>query len=327
MRFETTTIRSVLGLRFRDAATEQPVTRGLRVAVRRADGVGGSTQAVRTASGAYVAQGLPGLRGYERAGATIPDRSVSFQATVKDEQDRYVPALLDLALPYDPDPANGGLYPILETPSELEGETREPTCYLFSAVQRPVTVGQSVVYADLVTEAPDGTLQPAPHAVLEVEHEPDIENGNGSSTGATWYSVADAQGRVAVQFPLPSTQFEELLAPPDDSTDDSIDGSSNGNGTNSNNSPTVGGRPLSSRTWTLTVRVRYEPSSLAIPNNADRPVLTSIFGQKPGTIYSDASTPEAERVATLRYGSPLVLTTDGLPNNRAALRIAPHGGT
>jgi len=321
MRFETTTIRSVLGLRFRDATTEQPVTDGLRVTVRRADGVGGPTRAVRTASGAYVAQGLPGLRGYERAGASVPDRSV-FQVAVEDDQNRYVPVQLDVDLPYEPDPADGGLYPILETPSEIEGETREPTCYLFSAVQRPVTAGQSVVYADLVAEAADGTLQPAPHAVLEVEHVPDAENGNGPSNGATWYGIADAEGRVAVQFPLPSTQLEELLAPPDDSTN----GSSNDNGTNGSDSTTVGRRPLSSRTWSLVVRVRYEPSTLDLSGNADRPTLTSIFTQKAGTLYADASTPETEREATLPYGPPLVLTTDGLSDDRAALRIASQSG-
>lgn len=347
MQFEKTNIRSILGLRFRDAATERPVTNGLRVSVRRKDGVGRSTQARPTASGAYVAQGLTGLRPYERSAEDVPTGAVDYLVDVRDRYGRFVPTLLDVSLPYTPTPEWGGLYPVIETPSDAEAEsndeTPEPICYLFSAVQRPVALGQAVVYADLVVEDEDGSVRPAAHAVLEVRHKPDSANG-ASEEGPVWYGIADAEGRVAVQFPLPRIQLEELNS----SSSPGNGGGGNGdpgNGGPGNGGPGNGGSanggpngppgnggngssedgqgtPLSTRRWTVAVRVHYEPSGVEGPAGANRPLLPSIFQQERGTLYPNGSTPTAEHEETLAYGSPLILRT----GDRSVLRIAPSSG-
>ncbi len=335
MNLDTLDIRSMLGLRFRDATTERPLTDGLRVSVRRADGRGKAQTAVRTASGAYVAQQIPGLKTFERSGVTSGSGPppVEVWVSVAHRQGWYVPVRLKANVPYEPDPAKGGLFPITEMPEGSDEEKREPTCYLFSSVQRPVRPGQGVVYADLVTGTSGGDLNPASHAVLEVQYDPKSQTVNDTNTngtgedrsgengsnddpnatdkrGSTWYGIADEQGRVAVHFPLPSMQLEELRAP-----------SGNGGGTgNANTSNTGGGRSLSTRTWPLTVRVRYNPS--VFENGSNRPFLTSILGQEPGTLYPETGTTTSDLSATLAYGEPLVLQTEGL--SRTVLRIDPH---
>lgn len=309
----------MLGLRFRDATTERPVTDGLQVTVRRKGGSGPPTQAVRTVSGAYVAQGLAGLRTYERVSEDIPEdipedvdvpdleKQVPYLVDVRDRHERFVPVLLKVKLPYTPEPERGGLHSVAETPSDIEAkaddeETPEPACYLFSAVQRPVTAGQAVVYADLVAKK-EGAWQPAAHAVLEVRHVPESSNSNGGnsngigSNDATWYGIANADGRVAVQFPLPPVkQF----------------GNNNGSGR------------LSNYTWQLGVSVLYEPSTLEVPGNADRPLLPSIFQQKSGTLYITTDADGSETLSpTLSYREPLALTTGDL----SVLRIGPPDGS
>ncbi len=347
MQYETTSIRSMLGLRFRDATTEQPVTDALHVTVRRDDGVGRPTRAVRTTSGAYVAQGLAGLRGHERSSVSVPEGSLSYRVSVRDRRRRFVPVLLRVDLPYRPAPSDNGLYPIVETPSDVEEDPPEPTCYLFSAVQRPVGVGQAVVYADLVKRGPEGLL-PVPFAVLEVRHLPpdrnsgdETNNGDGNEAPETdrmWYGVADANGRVAVQFPLPPMPLEELEEGSADEEEEENGGDGGpGNGPPGNGPPTdggppndnddagsSGGRPLSGRTWSLGVRVRYEPQAQVTPPGADRPLLPSIFRQSQGRLFEKTGAPKKEREVTLFYREPLVLTTEDLGGERSALLIAPE---
>ncbi|MEF8816279.1 MAG: hypothetical protein V5A20_04475 [Salinibacter sp.] len=305
MRFETISIRSMLGLRFRDATTERPVTNGLRVTVRRKNGAGRPTRAVRTVSGAYVAQGLAGLRPHERSSERVPEEAVPYVVEVRDPRGRFVPVLLEVELPYPPEQKHGGLYPVADPPSEeqVEGNgTPEPTVYLFSTIQRPVASGQAVLYADLVVEGQNDELQPAAHAVMEVRHAPNADGSGGAADGdpnrkEVWYGIADAEGRVAVQFPVPLVQLA---------------GSSNG---------AEGGlSTLSDRTWQLDVGIRYEPSALRTSLQASRPPLTKIFGQFPGVLYK---TPDGEGrdtlTPTLSYAEPLTLST----GDRSVLRIGP----
>jgi hypothetical protein len=345
MRFERSSIRSVLGLRFRDATTERPVTEGLRVTVRRKDGRGPPTRAVRTVSGAYVAQGLAGLRDYERVPADIPDNGSEedrveqsdYLVDVRDRRGRFVPTLLEVSLPYTPRPEFGGLRSIVETPSDIEAQgsadaTPEPACYLFSAVQRPVTAGQAVVYADLVAKT-GGEWRPAAHAVLEVRYDSgsDISNGNSEDNSESdgndadvWYGVADAEGRVAVQFPTPSVELKQFTTEEEDTDEDDDAGPPEESG--QTDPAPQGGRirlsRLSTHAWPLTVTVRYEPSTLTIPPGAERPPLPLILRQSAGTLFADTSTRKSELTATLSHGEPLVLTT----GTRSTLRIAPANG-
>ena len=347
MRYETISIRSMLGLRFRDATTERPVTEGLSVRVRRPTGTGPSTRAVRTVSGAYVAQGLDGLRPYERTPGDPPDpvpesRRRDHHVAVHDRRGRFVPALFTVRLPYAPEQSLNGLFPVVDPPPEeqLDGEgPPEPTVYLFSAVQRSVPAGQAVVYADLVAEK-NGARTPAAHAVLEVRHslrsgETDGEEGGTGDPDdrqEVWFGVADADGRVAVQFPHPQVRLEEL------SSDDNGPG---GDGPPGRGRGRSGRRPgegtgsaagreglslLTGQRWQVEVRVRYDPSVLRTPGRARRPLLASIFDQGAGTLY-ETSDGAGTQVQTheLSAGAPLVLRTQ----NRSELQIAasPNGGS
>jgi hypothetical protein len=342
MRFEMSSIRSMLGLRFRDATTERPVTDGLRVNVRRADGTGGATQAVRTVSGAYVAQELAGLRAYERVPRDIPenipedpsdlnneneeDRIIKedYLVDIRDWRGRFVPVLLKVKLPYTPKQKFGGLYPVVDPPPEEqvgENRTPEPTVYLFSAVQRPVSSGQTVVYADLV-EKTGGAWQPAAHAVVEVRHVPNADGsgGNGNQNGEeVWYGIADGEGRVAVQFPLPSVQLETLSGNGDGGEESN--GADGGNGSGGSSDRRGGLSTLSGRSWPLVVRVFYDPS-LSIPSRARRPTLRKILSQRsqdPAPIHKTTGSQSETLEPALTYGESLVLRTEG----RSALRIAP----
>lgn len=305
MRFERSSIRSVLGLRFRDATTERPVTEGLQVTVRRKDGRAAPTRAVRTVSGAYVAQGLAGLRAYERVPADVPDdfseeehvEQSDYLVDVRDRRGRFVPVLMKVELPYTPQRKYRWLYPVFDPPPEEEvgGEgTPEPTVYLFSGVQRPVPSGQAVVYADLV-EKVGGTWTPAAHAMVEVQH--DVRSGgpggnpNGNQKRAeVWYGVADAEGRASVQFPWPSTRQE---------------------------GPSV----LSGRKVPINVRV-YSTPDLPVLSRASRPLMGEIVTQAdetPRPVYETPGTQTKKLERKLSYGEALVLRT----GNLSTLRLAP----
>ncbi|MFB6247940.1 MAG: hypothetical protein ABEL97_05150 [Salinibacter sp.] len=304
MRYERVSIRSVLGLRFRDATTERPVAEGLQVTVRRTDGRGPPTRAIRTVSGAYVAQGLAGLRAYERVPADIPDdvaegqvKRTDYLVDVRDRRGRFVPVLMKVALPYTPKRKHRWLYPVFDPPPEEEvgGEgTPEPTVYLFSGVQRPVPSGQAVVYADLV-EKVEGTWTPAAHAMVEVQHDvrPGGPGGNSNrnqNREEVWYGVADAEGRASVQFPWPSTRR-------------------------------VGPSVLSGRKVPITVRV-YSTPDLPVLSRASRPLMREIMTQadeNPRPVYETPGTQTKKLKEELPYGEALVLRT----GDHSTLRLAP----
>lgn len=300
MEADRANIRSMLGLRFRDAATERHVTDGLRVWVRRQSG-SSVTKAVRSASGAYVAQGLSGLRPHERSATTVREGSIPYLVQVADRQERFVPVLLRVLLP-TPASAPQGLYPVVETPSDQAAdEPIEPMCYLFPAIHRVVPAGQTVVYADLAEASSHDEPEPAAYAVLEVQLDPEETDVNGNNV-PVWYGIANAEGRVAVQFPYPPSPLARL-ASASESNDDGPSNGVNGNGT------ATEGLPLSARTWPLKVRVRYQPSALTTPSGADRPLLPTLFQQAYGTIQVDGSTSTEEWKKTIGYDTPLVLTS------------------
>jgi hypothetical protein len=304
MRFERTSIRSVLGLRFRDATTERPVAEGLQVTVRRKDGRGPPTRAVRTVSGAYVAQGLAGLRAYERVPADIPDdfseeqvKQTDYLVDVRDRRGRFVPVQMKAELPYMPKQKYRWLYPVFDPPPEEEvaGEgPPEPTVYLFSGVQRPVPSGQAVVYADLV-EKVEGAWAPAAHAMVEVQHDVRSSGPGGNSNRnqkqeEAWYGVADAEGRASVQFPWPSTRQE---------------------------GPSV----LSGRKVPIHIRVYAKPDLPAL-SRASRPLMGEIMTQadeNPRPVYETPGTQTKKLERKLSYGEALILRTGDL----SALRLAP----
>jgi len=80
---------------------------------------------------------------------------------------------------------------------------------------------------------------------------------------------------------------------------------------------------LSTRRWTLEVRVRYEPDALRTPARAERPLLQSIFDQEAGILYeTSGGAGSGTQTYELSAGDPLVLRTEDL----STLQIAPSGG-
>lgn len=332
MSIERTTIRTPLGLRFRDAATERPVTDGLSVRVWPAAGRGRTAYATRTRSGAWAAHGLAHLRGYERSGTGRP-AARPYVVEVRDERGRFVPAQIRVELPPDPADTVRGLYSILETPEDAArasggDEPPDPACYLFPSVARERSGGLAAVRADLRTPTGDA----AAHAVLEVSQEEE-----------TWFGLADEKGRVAVLFPYPALELEALPVwatngENDDGGDDGGPSGGNGspggdggppvgngdggngppgngpgspgNGPGSNGGSTVGGsgRPISTRSWELTVSVRYAPDEHVVASRSDRPFLTSLLGQSPGEIQPDLQDGFQNSInPSLEYGRSLTL--------------------
>lgn len=189
---ETLTIRTLLGYRFLDAATDRPVSGRLRVTAQSVGG-GRTVEAYRTASGAYAFGLLPGLRAYTYPGAEAPPAPREFWVEVVDLEGRFLPVAHRVTLPRD-----AGSPP---------SESALVTFYLFSAPSRPVPSGLAVVRADLVdptAEPPAGRSEaPAAHAVLEVEVD-----------GATHLGLADEHGRVLVLFPYPAVSVTLSGSPP-----------------------------------------------------------------------------------------------------------------
>lgn len=293
MSIERTTIRTPLGLRFRDAATERPVREGITVRVWPADGQGGPARGVRTRSGAWAIHGLAHLRGYERAGS-VPGSKRTYIVDVRDERDRFVPEQMRVRLPPEAGETVRGIYSIVETSEDAErasdgGGRPDPACYLFPSVAREPSAGLAAVRADLRTPAGD----PAAHAVLEVRHEEEV-----------WYGLADEDGRVAVLFPYPAV---ELASVPTWNGDGE-------SGANANSSSGAGGsgRAMATRAWDLSVRVRYGPADHERLPRSRRPLLTSLLGQSEGEMEVDTQRGFVQTIqATLSYGRSLTLRSTG----------------
>lgn len=185
---ETLTIRTLLGYRFLDAATDRPVSGRLRVTARSSGG-GRAVEAYRTASGAYAFGLLPGLRAYSYPGDETPPAPRELWVEIVDLEGRFLPVSHRVTVPRDAGSPPGG--------SALV------EFYLFSAPSRPVPPGVAVVRADLVEPLAGPAPAPAAHAVVEVE-----------VGGATHFGVADAAGRAVVFLPYPAVSVTLSGSPP-----------------------------------------------------------------------------------------------------------------
>jgi hypothetical protein len=148
-----------------------------------------------------------------------------------------------------------------------------------------------VVRADLRDHA---SGRPAAHAVLVVE------TPAGRSVG-----VADGDGHVVVAFPFPDFA---VSGPPG-----SIPAGSHG-------IPTV------EQQWSVSVSVRWQPTSLRFPAGVDVPFVHTVFGQAAGTVHDLDSMPGQVSIpASLTYGRELSLATDGVvdPLRRSYLFVEP----
>lgn len=286
-----------LGIRFWDFAQDRTVDDGLVVsAVSPVPGLD-PIAAVRTRSGVYAFQGLPGLHDVEypnsNSGAvTSPPQAIPFVITVTDTLRRYLPQIftVELPLPYR------GVFLSNEVTSPPGAAAR---AYLFSATSRPVPSGCAAIRAQVWNK---GANSPAAYAVLQL-----MVGGN------LWTGIADENGAVAVFFPFPPLERLSLGSPP-----------GSGQGT------------IYNTTWPVSVQVRSQASKLIFPlatrsNLAPfwltTPSLKSIMNdQGSATIWStEVGPPAATFSATLQYDAELVLRTAAIVTDQfsGSLLITP----
>lgn len=286
---EQINIFTPLGIRFVDVATDAPVRDGLFVTARPLDLDEPRVQAFRTASGVFAFQRLPGLRDVEYMiddGLGSPPQPQSYLVEVRDFQERFLPVVFQVELPFP----ERGLFPLAAQSSPPADPP--PGFYLFSAPSRSAVPGLAVVHAQLQDAA---TGEPAAHALLELENQ-----------GETWFGVADAEGRLTVQFPYPPLTVTLQSSPP------------------------FGSTPLHAHTWTLDVRVRYAPDTLTFFSTTALPEFRSVSDQAPGLLYEETpdspviGTPVATTQAMLRYGEQTVLRTRDGPQALSVLLIEPQ---
>jgi hypothetical protein len=182
---------TLLGIRFWDAHTEQPVQSQLSVMAQTANGAEPPTVAVRSKSNAYVFQHLPGMRRYEMlADDTLPSpphTPASFVITVEDTEGVFLPAAFTVELPL---PYRG----------EFLSDVAGARAYLFSQPSRPVPIGMTAIRADLF-DADNG--REAAFGVLRV-----------TVQGTERIGIADERGRTLILLPWPTADRLSIGSPP-----------------------------------------------------------------------------------------------------------------
>jgi hypothetical protein len=268
------------GVRFHDLVTRSFIGEGLRVTARPPGRHALKREAHLTRSDVFAFQNLPGLRDIEMGRGDQSfwesfdqgfSRRRRFIIEVEDNWRRFLPFSFTADLPHR------GLFelPCLGSPPSV-GDLPVAGVPLFSSPTRLVPGGIAVVRAQI---AEFGTNRPAAGALLEIE----ASSANMSATRSR--GLADNQGRVAVVFPYPE------LAPP----------------SSQRLSPPDGGQSLSSRGWSVSVRIFWGPVSVG----DEIPDICRILSDQPerqplGTISPLGPLP----VQTLRYGRELVLRSE-----------------
>lgn len=278
MQLETLTTFTVLGIRFWDASRNVQVSDGLHVTARPDVVNGRSTIAFITPSGNYAFRNLPGLSAWEYPVGSVPDPpaledTTRFIIDVLDLQNRFLPTTFQVDLPLP----NRGLFP-MAAQNGTPGDS-SLGAYLFSAPTRLTSPGESVVRAHLVDK---DNGRSAAFALLDVRI-------TDTTPQQRWDGIADDQGNVLVQFPMPS------LA---DVADDAVSTTS-----------------LTDKYWRINVRVHYQPSVLTFPTGATVPDLRSIYDQGQGTVWPKQTGPPRNRTnKNLYFGQEFILRTDDLSN-------------
>jgi hypothetical protein len=249
---EIQAVYTLLGIRFWDPALDQAVTHDLEVTAWPASQPERKSTAFRTASGVYAFRGLAGMRHLE---FPVDDRTpwdedvvpTRFVFEVKDLRRRYLPLSGNVDVPYR------GIHPVGRETSP--GSDPVPGLWLFSAATRASTADLAVVRAELLVgdlSSPSNptATEPAAHAVVEV-----------TVGGDTWHGIAGEDGQVAVFFPYPD------FASPLGFT-----------------SPVTAMPPQS---WSLSIRVLYEPDAQEVPDGATAPNVHSLFDQGQASIWEN----------------------------------------
>nr|WP_290669057.1 hypothetical protein [Ardenticatena sp.] len=176
---------TVLGIRFRDAATSNIVMNGLHATTWPATAPTARRTAYRTAGHAMAFRGLPGLASLEYPDRSPPPAPRDYIVEVRDARQRFLPVGMRIALPL---PYSGLYRPGgVGTPADF---------YLFPSPARAPLPTFAVVRATL-EHAVTGT--PAAWAMLEV-----------AIDGDTFYGFSHIDGETLIMFPYPA-----FTAPPD----------------------------------------------------------------------------------------------------------------
>ena len=268
------------GVRFHDPVMRSSIGEGLRVTARPPGRHATKREAHLTRSDVFAFQNLPGLRDIEIGRGDQQfwesfDQGLSrrrrFVIEVEDGWRRFLPFSFTAELPHR------GLFelPCLGSPPSLV-DLPVAGVPLFSSPARLVPGGMAVVRAQIEEF---GTGRPAAGALLE------IEASSASMPATRALGLADNKGRVVVMFPYP-----ELAPPPSQRL-----------------SPPASGQSLSSREWSVNVRIFWGPVS----EGEELPDLCALLRDQPereplGTISPLGRLP----VQTLRYGRELVLRSE-----------------
>lgn len=181
----------VLGaLRLTDRVTGVPLTRPMRLSADNA-------ALVRNASGCYVVTAARGLELHTAAflqpPATPALGSIACTFTIHDPQQRYLPRIITLRLPRDPDPAHAENADSLFRPLDVA---------MYPAATAPIFQNWSTIRA-AVTQGPDPrTAPPLRGALLLV-----IDEADGTRLAS---GISDERGEALVIVPgVPVTKFAD----------------------------------------------------------------------------------------------------------------------
>lgn len=279
--------RTLLGIRFWDAALDAQIGDGLTVTLAPVENTGMTIAAYRTRSGIYAFDNIPGMRDLENSrdddsvGSPPPTRS--YVLDIDDTSGRFsgVAQVVNLPLPYR------GLFLVdgdIGSPGEI---TRGFS--LYSSITRTPPSQYVCVRGDLVNT--DSGL-PAADALVRVR----------TDDGSSWYGLSDREGRFSVLMPYPYLDVAYGSSP-----------------------PVSEGLRLFQRTWNITLTVQYSPASLEPVPGSDKPSYFSILDQGQALIYPQLTGSPVggvdELVTQLNYGRDLVVSTDGV----SELHVSPTG--
>lgn len=273
---ERISCKTLLGIRFWDAALDTQVNDGLEVSLYPVENPRKKIQAFRTASHIYAFASIPGMITRETQATSAiasPEPTRSFVVTVQDTQQRFSPAafLIDLPLPYS------GIFLVDDQPSSPALTPRGFN--LYSSALRNAAPQFTFLRGDLI-DRNSGTA--AAYAVVRVENE----------EGFSWYGIADANGKFAVMLPYPLLHIAFGSSP-----------------------PTSDGIRLAERTWRVTVTVLYEPLNLAALAGSEIPDYASVLSQGQAFLYSESPESNVGEISELQtelvYGRDVVIATAG----------------
>jgi hypothetical protein len=307
IRMERLATQTLLGVRFWDDLTRQPVADGLHVTAQLLNPagtgrVGKKIAARRTQGGVFAFFGL--LRAAEQPLADDPSQwlwhttPAARQAVieVEDVLRRYLPMTFTVSLPHrgvfrgraDWVP-RGSLRPILPN-DDKQG------VFLWSSATRTLPGTFAAIRAQLVVGAGD-SAPPAAHAFACVFLD------EGSAIHAA--GISDETGALLIALPYPP-----IPQPPD-------------------SAPYP---PLAEQTFRLRLRIYYKPTEQVALPGSNVPSLPSIFAQaqaRIGTVRRLAPLELGTQLALnldLRYGQPMILRTriDDPDGWESVLRILPN---